>query len=37
MDGHERADVVRYWNDIFLPAMSKFKARMVHYEGLEMK
>ena len=37
MDGHERADVVRYRNDIFLPAMSKFEACMVHYEGLEMK
>ena len=24
MDGHERADVVRYRNDTFLPAMSKF-------------
>lgn len=34
MDGHERADVVRYRNDTFLPAMSEFEARMVHYEGL---
>lgn len=37
MDGHERADVVRYRNDTFLPAMSEFEARMVHYEGPEMK
>jgi len=37
MDGHEHADVVRYRNDIFLPVMSKFEARMVHYEGPEMK
>lgn len=37
MDGHERADVVAYRNEKFLPAMAKFEARMIHYEGPEMK
>ncbi|KAG2063447.1 hypothetical protein BDR04DRAFT_947286, partial [Suillus decipiens] len=25
MDGHEREDVVKYRNEIYLPAMSKFE------------
>jgi len=33
MDGHERTDVVEYRNNVFLPAMAKFEARMVQYEG----
>jgi hypothetical protein len=37
MDGHERADVVQYRNNEFLPLMAKFEARMVRYEGQEMR
>lgn len=37
MDGHERADVVHYREDVFLPLMAAFEARMVHYEGPELK
>ncbi|KJA19534.1 hypothetical protein HYPSUDRAFT_204573 [Hypholoma sublateritium FD-334 SS-4] len=36
MDGHERADVVEYRQQIFLPLMAQFEARMVHYEGPEL-
>ncbi|KAF8585146.1 hypothetical protein K439DRAFT_1344160, partial [Ramaria rubella] len=37
MDGHEREDVVKYQNDIFLPAMAKFEKRMIRFEGLKLK
>jgi hypothetical protein len=37
MDGHEREDVVRYRNDVFLPAMKAYEARMVTYEGPELE
>lgn len=37
MDGHERADVVKYRDEEFLPLMKKYEDRMTHYEGLEMK
>jgi hypothetical protein len=37
MDGHECADVVQYRNNEFLPLMAKFEARMVCYEGQEMR
>ena len=37
MDGHERTDVVEYRNNVFLPAMAKFEARMVQYEGPDLK
>lgn len=37
MDGHERADVVNYRQETFLPLMAKFEARMVHYEGPELR
>jgi len=37
MDGHEREDIVKYRQTIFLPSMEKFEARMVHYEGPELK
>ena len=37
MDGHEREDVVKYRNEIFLPAMEKFEARMAKFEGLDLK
>ncbi|EDR04366.1 uncharacterized protein LACBIDRAFT_330618 [Laccaria bicolor S238N-H82] len=37
MDGHERDDVVKYRQDVFLPLMAKFEARMAHYEGPELR
>ena len=37
MDEHECEDVVKYRNKVFLPAMACYEARMVHFEGLEMK
>ncbi|KAF8579342.1 hypothetical protein K439DRAFT_1654601 [Ramaria rubella] len=37
MDGHEREDVVKYQNDIFLPAMAKFEKRMIWFEAPELK
>ena len=37
MDGHEHEDVVRYWQEIFLPAMAKYKKRMTWYEGPDLK
>jgi hypothetical protein len=37
MDGHERKDVVKYRNEVFLPAMAKFEARMVKFEGSDLK
>jgi hypothetical protein len=36
MDGHEREDVVKYRNEIYLPAMLKFERRMVQFEGPEL-
>ena len=33
MDGHERADVVKYRTEVYLPAMLEFKHRMVCFEG----
>jgi hypothetical protein len=36
MDGHEREDVVKYWNEIYLLAMLKFERRMVQFEGPEL-
>jgi hypothetical protein len=33
MDGHEREDVVKYRDEVFLPKMEEFEARMVHYEA----
>lgn len=37
MDGHEREDVVKYRQNIFLPAMREFEARMAMFEGPELK
>jgi len=37
MDGHEREDVVKYRQEVFLPAMAKFKARMATFEGTDLK
>jgi len=33
MDGHEHADVTEYWMNTYLPAMTKFEAHMVHFNG----
>jgi hypothetical protein len=37
MDGHEREDVMKYRNEVFLPAMARFEAKMTHFEGPELK
>ena len=37
MDGHECADVDEYWNNIFLPAMTRFEACMIDFEGPELR
>jgi hypothetical protein len=37
MDGHEREDVVKYRNEVFLPAMARFEARMAKFEGSDLK
>ena len=37
MDGHEREDVVKYRNEIFLPAMARFEACMARFEGSDLK
>lgn len=36
MDGHERPDIVQYWQDVFLPTLTSLEARMMHYEGPEL-
>jgi hypothetical protein len=37
MDGHEREDVIKYRQEVFLPAMATFEARMAKFEGEELK
>ncbi|PBK86096.1 hypothetical protein ARMGADRAFT_1047942 [Armillaria gallica] len=37
MDGHERPDMVKYWDNVFLLAMALYEARMTHYEGPDLK
>ena len=37
MDGHERADVVEYREEVFLPKMKEFERRMARYEGPDLK
>ena len=37
MDGHERNDVVEYRNNVFLPVITRFEARMAKHEGPESK
>ena len=37
MDGHERDDVVKYRQEVFLPAIAKYEARMNRYEGPDLK
>ena len=36
-DGHNRADVVLYWQEDFLSCMLEYERRMVHYKGRELK
>jgi hypothetical protein len=31
IDGHEREDVVKYWDEVFLPAMAQYEKRMTQY------
>ena len=33
MDGHEREDVIKYQNKVFLSAMGKFEKQMTKFEG----
>jgi hypothetical protein len=37
MDGHEREDVIKYCNEVFLPAMAKFEEWMTKFEGPELR
>ena len=37
MDGHERADVVDYWQRFFPATMAEFERRMARYEGPELR
>lgn len=36
MDGHERPDVVKYRQEVFLPAMAQYEKYMVQYLGPEL-
>lgn len=36
MDGHEREDVVKYRNEVYLPVMKEYKRQMVQFEGPEL-
>ncbi|PCH37579.1 hypothetical protein WOLCODRAFT_29196, partial [Wolfiporia cocos MD-104 SS10] len=36
MDGHERPDVVKYRQEVFLPTMATFEKRMTHYNGPQL-
>ncbi len=37
MDDHERPDMVKYWDNVFLLAMALYEAQMTHYEGPDLK
>jgi hypothetical protein len=37
MDGHEHPDVIKYRTEVFLPAMARFEAQMMQYEGPDLK
>jgi hypothetical protein len=37
MDGHEREDVVKYRNEVFLPVMLQYEQRMTQFDGPELK
>ncbi|PCH44458.1 hypothetical protein WOLCODRAFT_154500 [Wolfiporia cocos MD-104 SS10] len=36
MDGHEREDVKKYRQEVFLPQMARLERRMAHFEGPEL-
>lgn len=36
MDGHEHPDVVKYRQEVFLPAMAQYEKYMVQYLGPEL-
>ena len=36
MDGHEREDVVEYWNKVFLPALKEFEKCMTKHERFDL-
>jgi len=36
MDGHEREDVVDYWNKVFLPALKEFEKHVAKYERFDL-
>ncbi|TFK79205.1 hypothetical protein K466DRAFT_579249 [Polyporus arcularius HHB13444] len=37
MDGHERPDVTKYRQEVFLPRMAEYECCMDQYEGVELK
>ena len=37
MDGHEREDVVKYCNEVFLLVMANFEEWMTKFEGPELE
>ena len=37
MDRHKREDVVKYRNEVFLPLVAKYEARMNQYEGPKLQ
>jgi hypothetical protein len=37
MDGHEREDVVKYRNEVFLPQMKELERRMTQYHGHDLE
>lgn len=36
MDGHEHPDVVKYCQDVFLPAMAQYERLMVQFIGPDL-
>ena len=37
MDGHERKDVVKYQQEVFLPQMFDYARRMVKFDGPDLQ
>ena len=37
MDGHKCLDVVKYWNEQFLPQMLQYECCMTHFEGPDLE
>jgi hypothetical protein len=33
MNGHEREDVIKYWQEVFLPVMARFEAHIAKFKG----